>query len=112
MLVQQLVNGIVAGSVYALFALGFNLVLGAMNILNVAQGAVFTWSALVGFYLIKVYGLPFPVALLAAVIAGGLLNMLIEIVVFRPLRNRARSSNAYRSGRQVRKAAATAGAWT
>ena len=63
MLLQQLVNGIVAGSVYALFALGFNLVLGAMNILNVAQGAVFTWSALVGFYLIKVHGLPFPLAL-------------------------------------------------
>jgi branched-chain amino acid transport system permease protein len=91
-LLQQLVNGIIAGSVYALFALGFNLVLGAMNILNVAQGAVFTWSALVGFYLIKVYGLPFPLALLAAVAAGGLLNMLIEILVFRPLRNRGGSA--------------------
>lgn len=86
MIGQQIVNGIVTGSVYALFALGFNLVLGALNILNVAQGAVFTWSAFVGFYLIQNYGVPFPVALLAAVAAGGVLNMLIEIVVFRPLR--------------------------
>lgn len=92
MLLQQLVNGIVAGSVYALFALGFNLVLGALNILNVAQGAIFTWSAFVGFYLIKVYALPFPLALLAAVLAGGILNMLIEIVVFRPLRTRGGSA--------------------
>jgi branched-chain amino acid transport system permease protein len=92
MLLQQLANGIVAGSVYALFALGFNLVLGALNILNVAQGAIFTLSAFVAFYLIKLYDVPFVLALLLATIAGGLINVILEMLVFRPLRNRGGSS--------------------
>src|SRR3954470_20018211 len=85
LLQQQLVNGIVAGSVYALFALGFNLVLGALNILNVAQGAIFTLSAFAAFYLIKLYQVPFFLALLLATLAGGALNVLLELLVFRPL---------------------------
>ena len=92
MLQQQFVNGIVAGSVYALFALGFNLVLGALNILNIAQGAIFTWSAFIGFWLIRDYGLSFFPALVAAVIAGGVLNVVLEVVVFRPLRQRGGSA--------------------
>lgn len=88
MLLQQLVNGIVAGSVYALFALGMNLVLGALNILNVAQGAIFTLSAFAGFLLIDHFALPFPLALLAAVAAGGCINLVLEILVFSTLRAR------------------------
>jgi branched-chain amino acid transport system permease protein len=91
-LLQQLVNGIVAGSVYALFALGFNLVLGALNILNVAQGAIFTLSAFTAFYLIKLYEVPFPLALLAATLAGGGVNVVLELLVFRPLRARGGSA--------------------
>jgi len=92
MLLQQLVNGIVAGSVYALFALGFNLVLGALNILNVAQGAIFALSAFTAFYLIKLYHVPFLLALLLATVAGGLINMLLEVLVFRQLRARGGTS--------------------
>lgn len=88
MLAQQLANGIVAGSVYALFALGFNLVLGALNVLNVAQGAIFTFSAFVAFYLIKLYGMPFLPALVIAAVAGGLINVALEVLVFRTLRRR------------------------
>src|ERR1700761_4494959 len=88
MLSQQLANGIVAGSVYALFALGFNLVLGALNVLNVAQGAIFTFSAFVAFYLIKLYGVPFLPALVIAAVAGGLINVLLEMFVFQTLRRR------------------------
>lgn len=91
MLLQQLLNGIVAGSVYALFALGFNMVLGALNILNVAQGAIFAMSAFVAFYAMKLYAVPFVLALLLAVIAGGLINMILEMIVFRPLRARGGS---------------------
>jgi branched-chain amino acid transport system permease protein len=92
MLLQQLINGIVAGSVYALFALGFNLVLGALNILNVAQGAVFALSALTAFTLIDRYAVPFPLALLAATLVGGGLNVVLEMLVFRPLRARGGSA--------------------
>ncbi len=88
MIEQQLLNGIVTGSVYALFALGFNLVLGALNILNIAQGAIFTWGAFVGFYVVSKYALPFPVALALAMFAGGVINVLLEALVFSPLRAR------------------------
>lgn len=91
MLLQQLVNGLVAGSVYALFALGFNLVLGALNILNIAQGAIFAASAFTAFYLIKDFSVPFPIALIAATLVGGLINMALEVIVFRPLRHRGGS---------------------
>nr|WP_246505087.1 branched-chain amino acid ABC transporter permease [Microvirga antarctica] len=91
-MLQQVINGILTGSVYALFALGFNLVLGALNILNVAQGAIFTLSAFVAYYLISIYGVPFPLALLAATVAGGGINVLLELLVFRPLRSRGGSA--------------------
>jgi len=92
LLFQQLINGILTGSVYALFALGFNLVLGALNILNVAQGAIFTLSAFVAYYLICLYHWSFPLAFLAAVLAGGLINVSLEVLVFRPLRSRGGTS--------------------
>ena len=92
MLGQQFINGIVAGSVYALFALGFNLVLGALNVLNVAQGAIFTLSAFTAFFLIKLFHLPFILALLVATLAGGCLNVMLEVLVFRPLRARGGSA--------------------
>ena len=92
MLLQQLINGILTGSVYALFALGFNLVLGALNILNVAQGAIFTLSAFVAYYLISVYHLAFPFAFLVAVLVGGLINVALEVLIFRPLRTRGGTS--------------------
>jgi branched-subunit amino acid ABC-type transport system permease component len=45
MIAQQILNGLVVGSVYALFALGFTLVFGVHHILNMAHGAVFMWGA-------------------------------------------------------------------
>ena len=66
MLTQQLLNGLVTGSVYALFALGFTLVFGVHHILNLAHGAVFMWGAFVGLYCMTLLGLPFPLALLIA----------------------------------------------
>ena len=50
MLAQQILNGLVVGSVYALFALGFTLIFGVHHILNMAHGAVFMWGAFVGLF--------------------------------------------------------------
>jgi branched-chain amino acid transport system permease protein len=85
MLAQQLVNGIVSGAIYVLFALGFNLIFGILNILNFAHGAVFMAGAFVGIIAVGI-GLPFWVALLLSMIGGGLLSVVVEIAVFRPLR--------------------------
>jgi len=88
MLAQQFMNGLVIGSVYALFSLGFTLVFGVQNILNFAHGAVFTCGAFVGFYAITTLQVSLPMAFLLAIVAGGILSVLLDLTVFRPLRRR------------------------
>ena len=85
MLAQQLLNGLVVGGVYALFALGFTLVFGIHHLMNLAHGAVFMTGAFVALYAVLA-GLPLWLGFLLAVIVCGLLSVLIEITAFRPLR--------------------------
>lgn len=87
-LVQQTVNGIVSGSTYALFALGFTLAFGVMKVLNLAHGAVFMCGAFIGLYCVTLLGLPLYLALPAAAIGAGLINVAIDYLTFRPLRRR------------------------
>jgi branched-chain amino acid transport system permease protein len=88
MLAQQLLNALVVGSVYALFALGFTLIFGVHHILNLAHGAVFMWGAFVGLYAVTELRLPFPVAFVGASLAAGFLSVALDWVAFRPLRRR------------------------
>jgi len=88
MLMQQLVNGIVVGSVYGLFALGFTLLFGINHIMNMAHGSVFMWGAFAGLYAVIALDAPIYVALLAGMLAGGLISVVLDIVAFRPLRRR------------------------
>jgi branched-chain amino acid transport system permease protein len=88
MLLQQLVNGLSLGAVYAVFAIGFTLVFGVMNVLNLSQGAVFMWGAYIGLEVVRTLALPLPAAIFAAAVVAGLLGVLSEIVVFRPLQQR------------------------
>jgi branched-chain amino acid transport system permease protein len=88
MLTQQLLNGIVVGSVYGLFALGFTLIFGINHIMNLAHGSVFMWGAFAGLYAVTQFAVPFPVAVLAGALGGGLVSVLLDWVAFRPLRNR------------------------
>src|SRR2546422_1280169 len=63
---QQLLNGVFAGSIYALFALGYTLVFGVLDILNLAHAAIFMMGAMVSWWLVSEQGwslfLAFPVA--------------------------------------------------
>lgn len=85
MLVQQLLNGLVVGGVYALFAVGFNLIFGVQRLLNLAHGAVFMTGAFVAYYTVAAGG-PLILGFLLAIIVSGLLSVLIEVVCFRRLR--------------------------
>jgi len=87
MLAQQILNGLVIGAVYSLFALGFNLIFGVHRILNLAHGGVVMVGAFAGLYAVLA-GLPIWVAFIAAALAAGLLSVLIDFVAFRPLRRR------------------------
>ncbi len=88
MLMQQLLNGIVVGSVYALFALGFTLLFGVNRIMNMAYGSVFMWGAFAGLYSVTAFEAPIYVALLVGMLAGGVLSVALDLFAFRPLRRR------------------------
>lgn len=85
---QQLVNGLSIGSIYALFAIGFTLVFGILDRLNLAHPAVFAAAAFVGIELVTVGGLSIWLALPAVFVVGALLGLLVERVAFRPLKGR------------------------
>ena len=86
MLMQQILNGVVVGSVYGLFALGFTLIFGVNHIMNLAHGSVFMLGAFAGLYSVIVFDAPFPVVLLIGGMAGGFVSVVLDLVAFRPLR--------------------------
>jgi branched-chain amino acid transport system permease protein len=89
---QQVINGVFVGSIYALFALGYTLVFGVLDILNLAHQAVFMLCAFIALALVSALRLNILVALPLAVLAAGLIGVLLERVAFRPLRGRADSN--------------------
>ena len=87
MLLQQALNALSLGCVYALFALGFTLVFGVLGIINLAHGAVFAVGAYCGLALVHA-GWPLWLAGAAAVAAAAGLGVVLEHLVLRPLRRR------------------------
>lgn len=85
---QQLLNGVFLGSIYALFAIGFTLVFGILDRLNLAHPAVFAVAAFVGIEFVVSGGMSIWVALPLAALVGALLGLIIERVAFRPLKGR------------------------
>lgn len=88
MLAQQLVNAIWLGAVYSLFALGYTLVFGVLDIINLAHGAIFMWGAFLGLLCVTQWGLPIWAALPVAMVGSGLLGVLLDRLAFKPLRQR------------------------
>jgi branched-chain amino acid transport system permease protein len=96
-LLQQIINGLVLGSVYALVALGYTMVYGIINLINFAHGEVLMVGALVSWTVITALadsGLPgwlkLLISLIVAVVVCAALNFVIEKVAYRPLRNAPR----------------------
>lgn len=87
-IIQQLVNGLSIGSVYALMAVGYSLVYSVMNFSNFAHGGVIMFGAYFGFFFMTLYKLPFWIAIILSGLSAGLLAVLIERIAYRPLRNR------------------------
>ena len=85
MFLQQLINGLTLGSTYSLLAIGFTLVLGLLQMLNIAHGDVFMIGAFLGLTF-SLLGMPLYLALILAMIGAGLLAVIIERLCFRPLR--------------------------
>jgi branched-chain amino acid transport system permease protein len=83
---EQFVNGWALGSLYALFGIGFGLVFSTLGILNAAHGTYASWAAIVGYYAVVWFNVPFPVTIATGVLAGGVLAIVVDQIGFQPLR--------------------------
>src|SRR3954465_15425102 len=95
-LLQQIINGLVLGSMYALVALGYTMVYGIINLINFAHGEVLMVGALTSWSIITGMQEAFPalpgwvtliVSMVLACVVASVLNFAIEKVAYRPLRN-------------------------
>jgi len=87
---QQLVNGLSLGSIYALMALGYTMVYGIIGLINFAHGDVYMVGAFFGFWLITGLGVPVIPALIITMIFTAILGVIIERVAYKPLRKSTR----------------------
>ena len=91
---QQLVNGVTWGSVYALIALGYTMVYGILRLINFAHGDVYMLGAFCGFYLARLMGaggsganpVSAAVVLVASMVICGAVGFVIERFAYRPVR--------------------------
>lgn len=87
--IQQMINGLSLGSIYALMALGYTMVYGIIKLINFAHGDILMIGAYIGLYC-SWAGIPFLPAVAIAMVACAVLGMIIEKVAYRPLRNAPR----------------------
>jgi len=91
---QQMVNGISLGSIYALIALGYTMVYGIVKLINFAHGDVLMLGAFAGFFVLSALGVVTPFTLIAAfavsMVICALIGILIEKTCYKPLRNAPR----------------------
>ena len=88
-IVSYFINGVIQGSVYALIALGYTMVYGIIKLINFAHGEFYMLGAFISFYCIT-SGFPVVLAIVLTMLGTGLLAMLTERLVYRPLRNAGR----------------------
>ncbi|MGC8256978.1 branched-chain amino acid ABC transporter permease [Leuconostoc mesenteroides subsp. jonggajibkimchii] len=88
--IQQLINGLMLGSVYALLALGYTMVYGIIKLINFAHGDIYMLGAYFGYFFIKVLHLNFFIALILAMAVSAIIGVVIEYIAYRPLRHSPR----------------------
>ncbi len=91
MLLQQIANGLMLGSTYALVAIGYSLIFGVLRLLHLAHGEVFMVGAFIGLQIVLWFSLGPLAALIGGLIAAALIGMLLELLAFRPIRRKGGS---------------------
>lgn len=89
-IMQQLINGISLGSIYALLALGYTMVYGIIKLLNFAHGDVYMLGAFWGYFVINYWHFNFIFALISTMAITALVGVIIEFLAYRPLRHAPR----------------------
>lgn len=87
---QQIVNGLSLGSIYALVALGYTMVYGIIKLINFAHGDIYMIGAYTAFFVTTYMGMSFIPALIVCMIVCGILGVLIERIAYKPLRKSPR----------------------
>ncbi|WP_288322071.1 branched-chain amino acid ABC transporter permease [uncultured Selenomonas sp.] len=90
-ILQQLINGVSLGSIYALIALGYTMIYGIIKLINFAHGDIYMVGAYLGFYAITL-GIPVVPAILISMAVTSLLGIAVERFAYRPLRHAPRIS--------------------
>lgn len=83
---QQIVNGLILGSMYALVAIGFSMIYGIIRLINFAHGDIVMIGAFTTLGLMAIPGVPFPLIAVMVLGVGALVGVLIERGAFRPMR--------------------------
>ncbi|MFP3912969.1 MAG: branched-chain amino acid ABC transporter permease [Desulfobacteraceae bacterium] len=87
---QQLVNGITLGGVYALIAVGYTMVYGVIQLINFAHGEIYMLGAFLAYTMVTVLGLPFFAAFALTLVICAVFGILLDLIAYRPLRNAPR----------------------
>ena len=90
-ILEQLINGLVLGGIYALIAVGYTMVYGIIQLINFAHGEIYMFGAYIALMLITV-GTPFWIALPLSMLLCAILGMFIDFIAYKPLRNAPRLS--------------------
>ena len=90
LLLQQLVNGITLGGVYALIAVGYTMVYGVIQLINFAHGEIYMLGGFLAYTLVAVLGMPFFPAFILTLLICALLGIILDFVAYRPLRKAPR----------------------
>jgi branched-chain amino acid transport system permease protein len=89
---QQLINGISLGSLYGLVAIGYTMVYGILRLINFAHGDLLMFAAYVAIYSIALFAFPWYLSFPLAIIATGLMGILLDRAAYKPLRDAPRIS--------------------
>ncbi|MCG3206629.1 MAG: High-affinity branched-chain amino acid transport system permease protein LivH [Anaerolineae bacterium] len=88
-ILKQIINGLAIGSIYALVAVGYNMVYGMLELINFAHGDIYMFGTFIALTLL-VNNVPIPIAIILACAAGGTIGLIVERLAYRPVRNAAR----------------------
>lgn len=87
---QQLVNGITLGGVYALIAVGYTMVYGVIQLINFAHGEIYMLGAFLAYSMVTVLGLPFLAAFILTILICSGFGIILDFIAYRPLRKAPR----------------------
>ncbi len=88
LLLQQILNGLSIGAIYAFIAVGYSLIYSILLFSNFAHSSFLLFGAYVGFFMVAEIGVGFPLSVIIAMIAAGAMAWLVEKVAYRPIRER------------------------